>query len=256
FVDLSGFDLTEVDSSNIAKLWFRGGFPRAFLADDDESSMVWLEDFTRTFLERDLVQLESSADPTTFRKLWMMIASMQAQILNYSSLGRSMALSYKTIQKYLDILEGALMIRRIQPWFNNTKKRLVKSPKIYIRDSGILHNLLQIESPYILRGHIIAGASWEGFVLEQFFAIYGSRNCYFWSTHQGAELDLLVLRKGSAYGIEIKLSETPKVTRSMRIAMKELSLKHLWIIYPGNEEYPLEKKITARPLSAIESLPF
>lgn len=256
FVDLAGFDLTEVGSSNIEKLWFRGGFPRAFLAEDDESSMVWLENFARTFLERDLSQLESSADSATFRKLWMMIASMQAQILNYSSLGRSMALSYKTIQKYLDILEGAFMIRRIQPWFRNTKKRLVKSPKIYIRDSGILHNLLEIESPYFLRGHIISGASWEGFVLEQFFALYGSRNCYFWSTHQGAELDLLVRRKGGAYGIEIKLSEAPKVTRSMRIALKELSLKHIWLIYPGDEMYPLEQNITACPLSAIDSLPF
>lgn len=186
----------------------------------------------------------------------MMIASMQAQILNYSSLGRSMALSYKTIQKYLNILEGAFMIRRVQPWFSNTKKRLVRSPKIYIRDSGILHNLLQIESPYILKGNIIAGASWEGFVLEQFFALYGSRNCYFWRTHQGAELDLLVMRKGRAYGIEVKLSETPKVTRSMRIALKELSLKHIWIIYPGDEKYPLDRNITACSLSNIDSLPF
>ncbi len=256
FIDLSGFNLTEVGSSNIATLWFRGGFPRAFLAEDDESSMAWLENFTRAFLERDLAQLESSADSSTFRKLWMMVASMQAQILNYSSLGRSMAVSYKTIQKYLDILEGAFMIRRLQPWFSNTRKRLVKSPKIYIRDSGILHDLLQIESPYILRGHIIAGASWEGFVLEQFFAIYGCRNCYFWSTHQGAELDLLVLRKGGAYGIEIKLSESPTVTRSMRIALKELSLKHMWVIYPGDQKYPLEQNISACPLSALDSLPF
>ena len=256
FVDLAGFDLTEVGSPNIETLWFRGGFPRAFLAEDDGSSMVWLENFTRTFLERDLTQLESSADSATFRKLWMMIASMQAQILNYSSLGRSMALSYKTIQKYLDILEGAFMIRRLQPWFSNTRKRLVKSPKIYIRDSGILHSLLEIETPYFLRGHIIAGASWEGFVLEQLFALFGSRNCYFWSTHQGAELDLLVRRKGGNYGIEIKLSEAPKVTRSMRIALKELSLNHIWVIYPGDERYPLERNITACPLSAIDSLPF
>ena len=256
FIDLAGFDLTEVGNSNIGTLWFRGGFPRAFLAEDNESSMIWLEDFTRTFLERDLAQLESSADSATFRKLWMMIASMQSQVLNYSSLGRSMALSYKTIQKYLNILEGAFMIRRIQPWFSNTRKRLVKSPKVYIRDSGILHDLLQVESPYILRGHIIAGASWEGFVLEQFFALYGSRNCYFWSTHQGAELDLLVLRKGGAYGIEIKLSESPTVTRSMRIALKELSLKHMWVIYPGDQKYPLEQNISACPLSALDSLPF
>jgi uncharacterized protein len=256
FVDLSGFDLTEVGSLDIDKLWFRGGFPRAFLSEDDESAMVWLENFTRTFLERDLPQLGSPADSATFRKLWMMIASMQAQVLNYSSLGRSMALSYKTVQKYLNILEGAFMIRRIQPWFSNTKKRLVKSPKIYIRDSGILHNLLQIESSYILRGHIVAGASWEGFVLDQFISLYGNRNCYFWSTHQGAELDLLVRRRGRAFGIEVKLSEAPKVTNSMRIALEELSLEHIWVIYPGNKMYPLHQSITVCPLSAIDSLPF
>lgn len=255
FVDLSGFDLEEVGGSNIEKLWFRGGFPKAYLADDDVSAIAWLEGFTRTFLERDLPQLGHFAGPAVMRKLWMMLASIQGQILNYSSLGRSMALSYKTIQNYLNILEGAFMIRRILPWFSNTGKRLVKSPKIYIRDSGILHNLLQIESPYTLKGNITAGASWEGFALEQFFAVFGNRNCYFWSTHQGAEIDLLLIRNGRFYGIEVKLSEVPKVTRSMRIASEELDLEHIWVLYPGYAVYPLDNSITAWPLSDIQSLP-
>lgn len=255
FVDLSGFDLEEIGGYNMERLWFRGGFPRAYLAEDHTSATAWLEGFTRTFLERDLPQLGHFTASAEMRKLWMMLASIQGQVLNYSSLGRSMALSYKTIQKNISILEGAFMLRRILPWFINARKRLVKSPKMYIRDSGVLHNLLQIESPYILKGHIIAGASWEGFALEQFFSFFGDRNCYFWSTHQGAEIDLLVIRNGLFYGIEVKLSEAPRITRSMRIAFEELDLEHIWVLYPGHEVYPLDKHITAWPLSEIHSIP-
>ena len=255
FVDLSGFSIEEIGSSNTEKLWFRGGFPKAYLAENDVSSVVWLEAFTRTFLERDLPQLGCFTGSALIGRLWMMLASIQGQVLNYSSLGRSLALSYKTIQKYLDILEGAFMIRRIPPWFSNSCKRLVKSPKVYIRDSGILHNLLQIESTYLLKGHIVAGASWEGFALEQFFNVFGNRNCYFWGTHQGAEIDLICIRNGRFYGIEAKFSETPKVTRSMKIAEEELNLEHIWVLYPGHNTYRIDTSITVCPLSCIQSLP-
>lgn len=255
FVDLSGFDLEETGAANIERLWFRGGFPRSYLAEDDEAALAWLEDFVRTFLERDLPQLGDFRGAAVMGRLWMMIASIQGQVLNYSSLGRSMGLSYKTIQHYLDILEGAFMVRRLQPWFSNTKKRLVRSPKIYIRDSGILHSLLQIESPYILKGHVAAGASWKGFALEQFFALFGQRDCYFWSTHQGAEVDLLVRRRGRFYGLEVKMAEAPSLTRSMRIAKDELGLEHLWVIYPGSDRFPLEDGITVWPLCEIAELP-
>lgn len=255
FVDLHGFDVEEVESSCVEKLWYRGGFPRSFLADSDKDSSDWLEAFTRTLIERDLPMLGRFETAASMRRLWTMLASIQGQVLNCSHLGRSLSISYKTVQKYLDLLEGAFMIRRVPPWFENTGKRLVKSPKVYIRDSGILHNFLQIDSLFQLKGHIVSGASWEGFALEQFFSFHGNRNCYFWGTHQGGEMDLVVIRKGNRYGVEVKLSETPGVTRSMRIALSDLGLKHIWIIYPGKEKYPLDRFITAWPVGEISSLP-
>ena len=255
FVDLHGFDVEEVRSSCTDKLWFRGGFPRAFLADYDRDSSDWLEAFTRTLVERDLPMLGSFETSASMRRLWTMLASTQGQVLNCSNLGRSLSLSYKTVQKYLDLLEGAFMIRRLPPWFENTGKRLVKSPKVYIRDSGILHNFLQIDSLYQLKGHIVSGASWEGFVLEQFFSFNGNRNCYFWGTHQGGEIDLVFIRRGNRYGIEVKLSDAPGVTKSMRIALKDLGLRHIWVLYPGKEKYPLDSRITAWPVDEIQHLP-
>jgi predicted AAA+ superfamily ATPase len=255
FVDLSGFDLAEVGSHEFERLWFRGGFPRSFLSDSDEASGSWLEGFTRTFLERDLPQLGYYTGAAVIRRLWTMIASVHGQPVNFSSLGRSMGLNYKTIQQYVDILEGAFMIRRLPPWFSNTRKRLVKSPKIFVRDSGVLHSLLQIDSLYELKGHAISGTSWEGFALEQFFSVFGHRNCYFWCTHQNAEIDLLAIRSGKYYGLEMKLAEAPGITRSMRIAIDELDLEHLWVIYPGSETLELDSAITACPLSEMPGLP-
>jgi len=255
FVDLHGFDVEEVGAPCMEKLWFRGGFPRAFLADSDRDSSDWLEAFTRTFVERDLPMLGNFETASSMRRLWMMLASIQGQVLNSSQLGRSLSLSYKTVQKYLDLLEGAFMIRRLPPWFENTGKRLVKSPKVYIRDTGILHSFLQIDSLYQLKGHIVSGASWEGFVIEQFFSFYGNRNCYFWGTHQGGEIDLVFIRKGRRYGIEVKLSDAPGVTKSMKIAQNDLDLKHIWVLYPGKEKFPLDNRITAWPVAEIQNLP-
>jgi len=255
FVDLHGFDIKEVRTSCIEKLWFRGGFPRSFLAESDRKANDWLEAFTRTLVERDLPMLGSFETSVSMRRLWTMLASIHGQILNCSHLGRSLSLSYKTVQKYLDLLEGAFMIRRIPPWFENAGKRLVRSPKVYIRDSGILHTFLQIDSLFQLKGHIVSGASWEGFVLEQFFSFHGDRNCFFWGTHQGGEMDLVAIRKGNRYGIEVKLSESPGITRSMQIALSDLGLRHIYVIYPGREKYPLSDSITVWPVRKISSLP-
>lgn len=255
FVDLHGFDIEEVKTECTEKLWYRGGFPRSFLAESDRNASDWLEAFTRTLVERDLPMLGSFDTAASMRRLWTMLASIHGQVLNCSHLGRSLSLSYKTVQKYLDLLEGAFMIRRIPPWFENTRKRLVRSPKVYIRDSGILHNFLQIDSLFQLKGHIVSGASWEGFVLEQFFSFHGNRNCYFWGTHQGGEMDLVVIRKGDRYGIEVKLSEAPGITKSMQIALSDLGMKHIYVIYPGKEMYPLSNSITAWPVHEISSLP-
>lgn len=255
FVDLHGFDVEEVGPEHLENLWFRGGFPRSFLADDDRTSGMWLEAFARMLIERDLPALGDFQSASLMRRLWMMLASLQGQVLNCSQLGTSLSVSYKTVQRYLDLLEGAFMIRRLPPWYENSGKRLVKSPKLYIRDSGILHNFLQIDSLYQLKGHIVSGASWEGFALEQFFRFHGSRNCYFWGTHQGAEIDLVCIRNGLRFGIEVKLSEAPDVTRSMRIAKKELGLKHLWVLYPGKNFFPLDEDVTAWPVEAIRSMP-
>lgn len=256
FVDLHGFDVEEVGSTSLENLWFRGGFPRSFLADDDRTSGMWLEAFARTFIERDLPSLGDFQSASLMRRLWTMLASLQGQVLNSSQLSASLSVSYKTVQRYLDLLEGAFMIRRLPPWYENSGKRLVKSPKLYIRDSGILHSFLQIDSLYQLKGHIVSGASWEGFALEQFFRFHGSRNCNFWGTHQGAEIDLVCTRNGLRYGIEVKLSETPGVTRSMRIAMNELGLQHIWVLYPGKGVFPMAEGITAWPVEAVRTLPF
>lgn len=256
FVDLHGFDVEEVGEAGLERLWFRGGFPRSFLADDDRTSGMWLEAFARTFIERDLPYLGDFQSASLMRRLWTMLASLQGQVFNSSQMGTSLSVSYKTVQRYLDLLEGAFMIRRLQPWYENSGKRLVKSPKLYIRDSGILHSFLQIDSLYQLKGHIVSGASWEGFTLEQFFRFHGSRNCYFWRTHQGAEIDLVCIRNGLRYGIEVKLSETPGVTRSMRIAKNELGLHHVWVLYPGKNSFPMDEGITAWPVEAIRTLPF
>ena len=255
FVDLSGFNLLEVGAAEINRLWFRGGFPRAYLSSDDETAQVWLEAFIRTFIERDLPGLGYPESVFHIRRLLSMIASCHGQLTNYSAIASSMGITHKTVQKYSNILEGAYIIRRLRPYFTNTRKRLVKSPKIYIRDTGILHYLLQIDSFYNLLGNAAAGYSWEGFALEQLICKFGERHCYFWRTSHGAELDLLVLKKGKKYGFEIKMSEAPGITRSMRIAMENLELEHLWCIYPGKNVIPIDEDITLWPMRNLYSHP-
>jgi predicted AAA+ superfamily ATPase len=246
-VELTGFGLEEI-GFDADRLWLRGGFPGSFLADSEEDSLAWREGFIRTFLERDIPQLGIRIPAMSMRRFWTMLAHFHGQTLNASAIGRSLGISDKTVRSYLDILTGAFMVRQLQPWHENLRKRQVKSPKIYFRDSGLLHGLLEIPDRHALLGHPRLGASWEGFALEQMISAMEHPAVYFWSTHGGAELDLFYLRGGERYGVEFKFSEAPTVTRSMRVALDDLSLTRLSIVYPGKETYQADEQITVVPL--------
>lgn len=254
FIEMQGFDLSETGADSWESLWLRGGFPRSFLATSDEDSLTWREGFIRTFLERDIPQLGINIPAIAMRRFWTMLAHYHGQTWNAAEIGRSMGLSDKTVRSYLDILTGTFMIRQLQPWFENLGKRQVKSPKIYFRDTGLLHSLLDIPDTHALFGHPKVGASWEGFALEQVLQILQPNAAYFWRTHAGAEIDLVFQLKGNRYGVELKFTEAPTFTPSMRIAVAELSLDHLWIVYPGNETYPVLENITALPIRDLEML--
>jgi predicted AAA+ superfamily ATPase len=251
FIDLSGFDLREVGWDQHYGLWNRGGFPRSFLAEDESSSIIWRDDFIRTFLERDIPQLGITIPAETLRRFWTMIAHYHGQVWNAAQFARSLGTSEITARRYLDILSGAYMVRILPPWFENIRKRQVKAPKIYIRDTGILHALLQLSSIEELRSHPKLGASWEGFALEQVIGMLETRDAYFWATHAGAELDLLVTIRGKRYGFEFKYADAPGTSRSMHSAVHNLSLEHLWVIYPGHNEYALDDKISVVPINYL-----
>lgn len=251
FVDVTGFSLRELAAPDLSRLWWRGGFPRAYLASDDAATRQWHDDFFRTFLERDIPQLGIQVPATTLRRFWTMVAHFHAQILNQAELARALGSSEPTARRYLDILSGTYVVRQLTPWFENLKKRQVRSPKIYVRDSGILHALLGITNLAGLQSHPKLGASWEGFCLEQILALSGDRSAYFWATNGGAELDLLLFHEGRRLGFEFKFSERPATTKSMRIAQQDLSLDHLYIVHPGEHHYPLDDSITAAPLPDV-----
>jgi len=251
FIELAGFNIQE--TNNIERLWLRGGFPRSFLAASESDSQAWRDGFIRTFLERDIPMLGITIASTAMRRFWTMLAHFHGQTWNASDLARSMGVSDKTVRSYLDILTATFMIRQLQPWHENLRKRQVKSPKIYFRDSGLLHSLLNIPNYHSLTGNPRLGASWEGFALEQVLQIIHPTEAYFWGTHSGAELDLLFFRKGKRYGVEFKFNEAPKITKSMHIAVKDLSLDYLWVVYPGKEEYPVTDKIMVRPLNSFHT---
>lgn len=251
FVDMAGFGLRETGQPAQRRLWLRGGFPRSFLARTERESLVWREDFIRTFLERDLGLLGVQVPPPALRRLWMMLAHYHGQIWNGSEIARSLGEAHTTVKRHLDILTGAFMIRQLQPWFENIGKRQIRSPKVYIRDTGILHALLGLNSFAAVEGHPKLGASWEGFVLEQLIAAAGERNAYFWATQGGAELDLLLTLHGRRYGVEIKYSDAPALSKSMTIAMSDLRLSRLYVVYPGSERYALDKRIEVLSLHAM-----
>ena len=213
FVDANGFSLEEVQPRSLDRLWMRGGFPRAYLAPSAGSWSRWMESFSRTFLERDIAGLGSRVSPAALGRFWRMLAHVHGQTWNASGIARSMDADARTVNRYRDLLEGAFMIRVLRPWFANLGKRLVKSPKVYLRDSGILHFLLGLEDSHELAVHPAYGASWEGFALEQTLIAHGQRDAYFYGTQRGAELDLLLLRRGLRWGFEFKCTETPRTTK-------------------------------------------
>ena len=254
FVDLSGFNLGEVGDEHQDRLWIRGGFPRSFLADDNSASILWRDDFVRTFLERDIPQLGITIPSETLRRFWTMVAHYHGQVWNAADFARSLGTSENTARRYLDILAGAYVVRVLPPWFENIRKRQVKAPKVYIRDSGILHTLLQLRTLAHLQGHPKIGASWEGFAIEHVIGAFETRDAYFWATHAGAELDLLVMTAGRRYGFEFKYADAPGRTRSMHSAIKDLQLEHLWVGYPGVQEYTLHERISVIPMEAVADL--
>ncbi len=246
FVDLTGLHLGEVEANKeMDTLWVRGGFPRSYLAGSDSRSIEWRDDFIRTFLERDIPLLGITTGAETLRRFWTMVAHYHGQVWNAAEFARSLGCAEATARHYLDILSGSYVVRVLQPWYENLKKRQVKSPRIYIRDSGILHALLGLQSKEDLVRHPKLGASWEGFALEQVIAASESRDAYFWSTHSGAEIDMLLFRKGKRLGFEVKYTDAPKTTKSMRIAIKDLKIDDFYIIYPGQKSYLIDKAITA-----------
>ena len=253
-VDLSGFDLREVAADPWRRLWQRGGFPRSYLAPDGRGSWLWRESFVRTFLERDIPQFGITIPAETLRRFWMMIAHYHAQVWNAAELARALGASEGTARRYLDILAGAFMVRILPPWFENLKKRQIKAPKVYVRDTGLLHTLLDIEQEHDLAGHPKVGASFEGFAIEQLLVAFETSNACFWATHGGAELDLLVTQGGKRYGFECKLADAPGTTRSMRVALDDLGLEHLWVVYPGDEPYRLDDRISVLPVASIPEL--
>ncbi|MBW2668881.1 MAG: ATP-binding protein [Deltaproteobacteria bacterium] len=254
FVDLAGFQLWEVGVQHLDRLWIRGGLPKSFLADSESDSTQWREGFIRTFLERDIPQLGITIAAETLRRFWTMVAHYHGQVWNAAEFARALGTAENTARRYLDILTGAYMVRVLPPWFENLKKRQVKAPKIYIRDSGLFHSLLQVSTLADLRGHPKIGASWEGFALEHIIRVFRTRDAYFWATHAGAELDLMVTIAGKRHGFEFKYTDAPGRKRSMHIAIEDLGLEHLWVIYPGDQKYALDSKITAIPLEEILQL--
>lgn len=258
YAEIGGFSLQLLGASKAEKLWIRGTFPRSFLASSEAASYQWRQDFIATFLERDIPQLGINIPAKSLGRFWKMLAHYHGQIFNASEIGKSLSVSDHTAQRYLDLLSGTFMVRQLRPWYYNTKKRIIKRPKIYFRDSGILHALFTLEGKKDILLHPKLGASWEGFALEE--AIKTARlkedEAFFWGVHAAAEIDMVFQKKGELYGVEVKYTQAPNLTQSMRSALKELSLKHLWIIYPGKESYPLDRNVTVISLADLDRLKF
>ena len=245
--ELPGLTLDEVGVAELDRLWLRGSFPRSFLPRTLRESAAWREDFIRTFLERDIPQFGIAIPAHTLERFWSMLAHYHGRVWNGSEFARSFAVSYHTTRRYLDALQSVFMVRVLKPWMANLRKRQIKAPKIYLRDSGILHSFLGVRSRDDLDRHPKLGASWEGFLLEAVVHQCGARprDCYFWGTHTGAELDLLIDRGSRRYGFEFKHTVSPRVTRSMRTAIEDLELTRLDIIHAGSETFPLSARVRA-----------
>jgi predicted AAA+ superfamily ATPase len=247
-IEMQGFDLCETGRTDVDVLWQRGGFPRSFLAADDADSFDWRRNFIRTFLERDLAALGFGMAPTAMGRFWTMLSHYHGQIWNGNEIAASMGIAPNTARAYLDALEQTFMIRRLLPWHANVNKRLVKSPKILFRDSGVFHALCGIRSGSDLFTHPKLGASWEGFAMEEILRAHQPDQAYFYAVHSGCELDLLLFNHGKKIGVEFKRCDVPELTRSMRTAFSDLQLDALWVIHPGERTFPLGDRITARSL--------
>ncbi len=250
-LELSGFNLSEVGAAAMPRHWLRGGFPLSFLADRDEDSAVWRSRFISTFLERDLPASGMGISPVAMLRFWSMLAHYHGQTWNASEVAGAMGVSATTTRRYLDLLTHTFMIRQLQPWHENLGKRQVKAPKIYFRDSGLFHTLAHIKSEGDLLTHPKIGASWEGYAIEEALRHYQPDQEYFWATHNGAELDLMIFKDGKRIGIECKRRDAPKLTTSMKIAMDDLKLDELHVIYPGRKAYPLGDSIQVLPLESL-----
>ena len=253
YYELPGFSLPEIAGNEADLLWLRGGFPRSFTAESDTESARWRKDFLQTFLGRDIPQFGVAVSSALLDRFWSMLAHYHAQIWNGSELGRAFGVSHHAVRRYLDILEATFMVRSLKPWSANLGKRQVKSPKIYLRDSGLLHSFLHVTTHLELERHPKVGASWEGFMLENLIRILAvdDRQCYFWGTHAGAEIDLVVQDGSGLRGFEIKRTTAPSVTLSMRSALDDLNLKRIDVIHAGAQSFPLAKRIHAVAASRL-----
>lgn len=253
--ELPSFRVPEVGAGEetIRRLWLRGGFPRSFLAEDDGRSLRWRSRFIRTFLERDLPQFGVSVPAATMRRFWTMVAHYHGNVWNHAAIGRALSVAAPTVRDWLDTMVDALVVRRIPPWFENLRKRQIKAPKVYLADTGLLHSLLRLDSEPELQGHPKVGLSWEGFALHEVVHSLGYEweDCYYWATHQGAELDLLVFDGGRRIGFEFKRTSAPGMTRSMHTALTDLKLDRLFVVYPGDARFPLHDQVEAVGLELL-----
>jgi hypothetical protein len=250
-ITIGGFSVAELGADAIPELWRRGGFPRSYLAPTEEASVVWRKQFIQTLLERDLPQWGVRVAAVALQRFWTMLAHYHGQTWNAAEPARALGVNESTCRSYLDLLTDALMIRQLQPWHANIKKRQVKSPKVYVRDSGLLHRLLGLDTEKAIHSHPKLGASWEGFVVEQILAGEPHDDAYFWATHQGAEIDLILRRGDQLFGVECKRADAPRKTPSIRIAMEDLGLQRVVVVYPGDKRYPIADRVEAVPIAAL-----
>ena len=250
-IEVGGFNIDEVGSDQQTALWLRGGFPRSFLAANDTDSLAWRTQAVQQHVQVDLPQFGVDVPPPAMLRFWRMLAHFHGQVWNAADPARSLAVSEPTVRRWLDVLTQTFMLRQLQPWHQNLGKRQVKAPKIYFRDTGLLHALMGLPTLDALLSHPRSGASWEGFALEQVLRLAAPDEAYFWATHNGAELDLLLLKGGERVGVEFKRADAPGVTRSMQIAMADLQLDRLYVVYPGTLRYPLADRMEAVPLAAL-----
>jgi uncharacterized protein len=250
-VPLEGFRLSDLGASAQARHWVRGGFPLAYTARTEGDSFAWRRQFLQTFLERDMPQLGITIPSVSLRRFWTMVAHYHGQIWNAAELARAMAVNESTVRRYLDLMTGVFMVRQLPPWFENLGKRQVKAPKVYVRDTGLLHALLGIANRRDLEYHPKVGASWEGYAVEEAIKSFRPDEAYFWATHNGAELDLLLFKNGRRIGVECKRADAPTLTPSMRIALTDLKLDHLYVLYPGERTYTLAKNVEVLPLASF-----